>query len=225
MAKPRPIAAELGRSETDEERAARKATEARQRRERTTLTNFLIALGASLLMVALIVQMVPRSEEPIDFGVDPAAAAELVEPNFGAPVLVPEVNAKANAAEVRTSSDQVQSWYIGWSNVGDEFLSFQEAVSANPGWVAKTFGDQLPDGAERIAGLNWQVYDNRDVADLVGNAHYGLVTDVFTADGTPVTLVLVGTATPEDVHDAAVKVAAEVNEAVSAGTLKLENGE
>lgn len=220
MAKERPIVAELGRPETDEERAARKANEARQRRERTTLTNFLIALGASLLMVLLIVQLVPRSEEPIDFGVDVDAAAIQAAVDFPAPILVPDINAKANAAEVRTSADQVRSWYIGWTGVADEFLSMSEAVAANPTWVSRVMGDQLPDGIVRIAGFEWQEYDNRDVTDSVGNAHYGLVTEVYLPDDTAVTLVLVGTTDDESFRSAATALAAEVNEAISLGTLK-----
>ena len=74
---PREVA-ELGRPETPEETAARKAENSRKHRQRQTLKNLVLALAASLGVVFIIVLLVPRSDGPIDRDVDVAAAYGLL---------------------------------------------------------------------------------------------------------------------------------------------------
>ena len=64
------VVAELGRPETPEETAARKAENSRNYRARKTVNNLVYSLLATVGVVVLIVLVVPRSDQPLDRAVD-----------------------------------------------------------------------------------------------------------------------------------------------------------
>lgn len=190
------VVAELGRPETPEETAARKAENSRTYRQRQTVKNLVLALGASLLVVLVIVLLVPRSDTPIERDVDVALVAAQAQASSDDPLAVPELpqDWRANAAELRRSDvDEVTAWYAGYLTPSDEYLGMYQGLDANPTWIAELLARTLATGTTTIDGVEWTVYDNRDSADDVGNARYGLTTE---ADGT--TFVLLGTASPEE---------------------------
>ncbi|AWB94901.1 DUF4245 domain-containing protein [Agromyces badenianii] len=190
------VVAELGRPETPEETAARKAENSLKHRQRQTLNNLLLALGASLILVLVIVLLVPRSDTPIERDVDVVALAEQAQIASDDPLAVPDMPEgwRANAAELRTSqADEVTAWYVGYLTPSDEFVGFYQGLDANPTWVAGLLARTLAAGTVTIDGIEWTVYDNRESDDDVGNARYGL-----TAEAGGSTFVLLGTATPEE---------------------------
>lgn len=190
------VVAELGRPETPEETAARKAENSRTYRQRQTVKNLVLSLGASLLVVLVLVLLVPRSDTPIERDVDVALVAAQAQASSDDPLAVPELpeDWRANAAELRRSDvDEVTAWYAGYLTPSDEYLGMYQGLDANPTWIAELLARTLATGTTTIDGVEWTVYDNRDSADDVGNARYGLTTE---ADGT--TFVLLGTATPEE---------------------------
>lgn len=190
------VVAELGRPETPEETAARKAENSRTYRQRQTVKNLVLALGASLLVVLVLVLLVPRSDTPIERDVDVALVAAQAQASSDDPLAVPELpqDWRANAAELRRSDvDEVTAWYAGYLTPSDEYLGMYQGLDANPTWIAELLARTLATGTTTIGGVEWTVYDNRDSADDVGNARYGLTTE---ADGT--TFVLLGTASPEE---------------------------
>ena len=194
--KPPRVVAELGRPETPEETAARKAENSLKHRQRQTLLNLMLALGASLLVVLVIVLIVPRSDAPMEPDIDVAPIAEQAQIASGDPLAVPELPEgwRANAAELRTSTvDGVTAWYVGYLTPSDEYIGMYQGLEANPTWVAGLLERTLATGTTTIDGIEWTVYDNRDSGDDVGNARYGLTTE---AGGS--TFVLLGTATPEE---------------------------
>ncbi|WP_350349443.1 DUF4245 domain-containing protein [Agromyces sp. G08B096] len=198
MASSRPprVVAELGRPETPEETAARKAENSRKHRQRQTVLNLVLALGASLIVVLVIVLIVPRSDTPIERDVDVAGTAEQAQASMGDPLAVPELPEgwRANAAEIRRSEvDDVTAWYVGYLTPSDEYIGLSQAEGANPTWVAGLLARTLATGTTTIDGVDWTVYDNRESSEDVGNARYGLTTE---ANGT--TFVLLGTATPDE---------------------------
>lgn len=188
------IVAELGRPETPEETAARKARDSRLYRERKTLSNLIYALLATLAAVVVIVVATPRSDTPIERTIDAAAIAEKSAVTLGATPLVPAVDGTVNAAEVRTSSDGITAWYVGFVTAGKEYLGMVQAVDANPSWVANQIGNTPPTGAIEIGGLHWLTYDNRDSDTAPNNAQYAMATEFTAVDGTRQTVVLLGTA-------------------------------
>lgn len=207
MAKNPRIVAELGRPETPEETAERKARDSRLRRERQTLSNLIYALLASVAMVAVIVAIVPRSDTPIDRNIDAEAAAERADSTLGTRALVPNISETITSAEIRRSSDDVTSWFVGYVTAGEEYIGFSQAVDANEGWIAIQMAETRPDGSVDVDGLTWVVYDNRDSNADVGNAEYGMVTEVTDPNGVPMTLVLSGSASVEEFQLAAREVA------------------
>lgn len=194
--KPPRVVAELGRPETPEETAARKAENSLKHRQRQTLLNLVLALGASLVVVLVIVLLVPRSDTAMERDVDVASIAEQAQVASDDPLAVPELpdGWRANAAELRTSQvDEVTAWYVGYLTPSDEYIGMYQGLDANPTWVAGLLARTLATGTTTIDGVEWTVYDNRDTGDDVGNAKYGLTTE---AGGS--TFVLLGTATPEE---------------------------
>ncbi|MDF2574702.1 MAG: hypothetical protein K0S05_1614 [Agromyces sp.] len=190
------VVAELGRPETPEETAARQAENSRKHRQRQTVKNLVLALGASLLVVLVIVLLVPRSDTPIERDIDVADVAAQAQAASDDPLAVPELPEewRANAAELRRSEvDEVTAWYAGYLTPSDEYVGMYQGLDANPTWVAGLLARTLATGTTTIDGVEWTVYDNRDSTDDVGNARYGLATE---AGGT--TFVLLGTATPEE---------------------------
>lgn len=190
------VVAELGRPETPDETAARKAENSRLHRQRQTMQNLVFALGASLLVVLVIVLMVPRGGAPVEPDVDVAAVAEQAQIASDDPLAVPELpdGWRANAAELRRSgADGVTAWYAGYLTPSDEYIGMYQGFDANPTWVAALLERTLATGTTTIDGVAWTVYDNRRSNDDLGNARYGLVTE---SGGN--SFVLLGTATPEE---------------------------
>jgi len=190
------VVAELGRPETPEETAARKADASLKHRQRQTLKNLALALAASLAIVVVIVLMVPRSDTPLDRSVDVTGIAEQVQAVRDEPIAVPELPDawRANAAELRTDkTDGVTAWYAGYLTPTDEYLGLYQGFEANPTWVSNLLARTLATGTVNIDGVDWTIYDNRKSDADVGNARYALTTE---SGGS--TFVLLGTATPEE---------------------------
>jgi hypothetical protein len=204
----RPIVAELGRPETAEETAARKAETSRVHRSNQTALNLVAALIVSLLVVLLIVLVVvrpdPEPREPVDFG----ATAAQAQPTIDTPLVTPELPKgwSANAAKVETTSG-VTSWYIGFITPDTQFIGMRQGIDANESWLAAQLGFSRPDGAVTINGIAWQLYDNRDARDDPGNLAY-----VMTAEHEASTVVLFGTASDPEFETLAASVSAELME-------------
>lgn len=204
------IVAELGRPETPEETAERKARESRLYRERKTLSNLIWALLATLAAVVVIVLAVPHPDKPIDRSVDAAAVAMKAGETLGTTPLVPPVDGTVNAAELRSSSDGITAWYIGWITPDNEYIGMLQAVGANPSWVSHELADTPPTGTLTIGGRDWILYNNRESTENVGNARFGLATTFTAADGTEQTIVLLGTANDEEFLATATAVAESI---------------
>jgi hypothetical protein len=194
--RPPRVVAELGRPETPEETAARKAENSLKHRQQQTLKNLVLALGASLLVVLVIVLLVPRTDTPVDRDVDVVSIAEQAQIASDDPLAVPELPEgwRANAAELRTSEvDDVTAWYVGYLTPSDEYLGMYQGIDANPTWVAGQLARTAATGTTTIDGIEWTVYDNRESSVDVGNAKYGLTTEAGDS-----TFVLLGTATIDE---------------------------
>lgn len=188
MSNDRPIVADLGRPETPEETAARKAESSRRHRDSTTVRNLLIALGVSLAIVLVTVLLVVRPEQPPREPVDYATIA--AESTAEAPLAVPSLSPEwtANRAVVETGSDGIQSWIIGFITPKTQYIAMTQGIDANPSWVAAQLGTLAATGTDTIDGVEWTIYDNRE-GDDPGNMAYAMVGEI---DGS--TYVLNGTA-------------------------------
>jgi hypothetical protein len=210
MAKREPrVVAELGRPETPEETASRKADDAVRRRQRQTVKNLVGSLLASLAVVAVIVLLVPRSDRPIERDIDVPAVAAQAQVGIEQRLAVPELPEgwRSNAAELRDDrSDGVTAWYAGYLTPSDEYAGMYQGLDANPTWTADLLANTIATGVTTIDGVEWTVYDNRETTAEVGNARYGLVTEAGDS-----TFVLLGTAGPDEFETLARAIAPAVD--------------
>jgi hypothetical protein len=209
---PRPkepaVVAELGRPETPEETAARKAENSRKHRANQNLRNLVWSLAASVGAMLLIVIVVVRPEQPAPEPVEFATVAEEAQPAVDEPLAVPDVPSRwtANNAELRTGQDEVSTWNIGFITPADEFIALKQGIDANPTWLVSELEKTRATGAETIDGINWTVYDNRQ-GDDPGNLAYAMVTEAGNS-----TYVLYGTADTNEFRTLAGAIGSEIGE-------------
>jgi len=208
-AKARPIVAELGRPETPEEEAARRAENSRLYRQRKTVNNLIFSMLATLGVVAIIFFAVPRADEAPAWQVDYVAVAETAQANVSSAIVVPVLDEtwSANAAEVRAGADGTQEWRIGFVTPKQGYIGYEQAFGANAAWISVRMEGTRPVSTVNLDGVTWDVYDNGSA----GNNSYALVT---TLDG--VTYLLRGDA---DTGEFAV-LASAVTSAINEGTMK-----
>jgi len=190
------IVAELGRPETPEETAARKAESSRNHRTRQTVNNLVYSLLATLALVAVIVFAVPRPASTPPKNVDYMKVAEQGQGSEPDPLVAPKLPKgwTSNSAELRTeTSDHVDSWYIGLITPQDQYIGITQGFKANETWLAAQLSNSAATTTGAIGGVKWTVYDNRHTSRDVGDAQYAL-----TAHAGDSTYVLFGTAPSSD---------------------------
>lgn len=200
------VVAELGRPETPEETAARKAESSRRHRENRSFTNLIAAVVVCLALVLVMVLVVVRPGMPEREPVDVAAAAEGAQVVTDEPLIVPELPEgwDANVAEIRTGSDQVISWYAGYVTPNEEFAFLRQAVDANPTWLVTAIENATPTGERIVGGIDWVEYDQRETEDP-GNLAFILTTELEAS-----TVVIGGTADDAELQTFAEAVSAQL---------------
>lgn len=200
------IVAELGRPETPEETARRKAENSRRHRANQTLLNLVVALVASLgivlFLVVVVVRPDPGAAKPVDY---PAAAAE-AQGGASEPLIVPTLpdGWYSNAARYEKVSE-VPTWYVGFVTPLNQFIALNQGIDANPTWQAAVLDDADQTGSTTIDGITWTTYDRRDVSDP-GNFAFSMTTVIGGS-----TIVLHGTAVDSEFETLASAIAAEVD--------------
>jgi len=194
--RPPRVVAELGRPETPEETAARKARDSALYRQRKTVNNLILSLIVSLAMVLVIVLAVPRGNYDSIRSVDVAEIAEAAQSIVDMPLAVPKLGEdwRSTRAEIRESAQQgITFWYVGYITPDDQFAAFKQALGANPSWIAQQLQDRSPTGTETRNGIEWIVYDYQELSPDTTNVRLGLTT--VAGD---VTYVVYGTASLEN---------------------------
>lgn len=206
----RPIVAELGRAETADEIADRKAAASAKHRSNQTLLNLVIALAASLLVVFIIVIVVVRPDQagPAK-SVDWTSVANDAQRSVSTRLMSPALPAgwTANRAELvdaESASDGIASWQIGFLTPSTQYIGLVQGIKADASWVSKQLDDKKSTGDATFGDLSWQVYDHRG-ADHPGNLAYALVTTVGDS-----TVVLAGTASNAEFATLATEIAGEL---------------
>ncbi|HWM33365.1 MAG TPA: DUF4245 domain-containing protein [Pseudolysinimonas sp.] len=201
----RPIVAELGRAETPQEEADRKAEARLRRRARQTTFNLVLALLASLAVVAFIVLVVVRPQAIEMPAVDYRQAARDAQPGFDAPLAAPALPEgwRANRAGPKGEGDE-HTWQIGFLTPGGEYIGLVQGLDADDRWIADQTADA--DVTDRVdyGGVRWTTYDRREVRDP-GNLAYILVAGIGRS-----TIVLGGTASDAEFAALATAVAEQL---------------
>jgi len=169
------VVAEIGRPETPQETAARKAESSRVYRSSQTFRNLIAALLATVAVVAVIVFAVPRGEAPERAPIDVAAIASDVETSMQRPAIVPELNDfwRVNAAGLESGSTVV--WDITLAPAAESergFVRVAQAFSADVSWAPQMLNGMAPTGTTTIDGQTWDVFDIGDRG--TGNVSYAL---------------------------------------------------
>lgn len=161
MSKQPRIVAELGRPETPEETAARKAEFSRKYRSGQTFRNLIAALIITLAVVAVIVFGVPRGQPASEREIDMVGIAADVESTMQSPVIVPELDDfwRVNAASLQGGAISV--WKIALAPAAEDergFITVAQAFDADASWAPQALSGTAATDTTRIGGLEWDVY-------------------------------------------------------------------
>lgn len=157
------VVAELGRPETPEEAAARKAEASRVYRSSQTFRNLIAALLVTLGIVAIVIFAVPRGEPAPRPPIDVAALAEEVSRTEGTTAVVPELPDTwlVNAAAVE--GEAPRTWtilYVPGEDAG--FVRVAQGFGADDVWATRLLSGADSAGTVTIDGVEWTEYDIPD---------------------------------------------------------------
>lgn len=202
--KPR-IVAELGRPETPEETAARKAESSRIYRSSQNTRNLIAALLVTLAVVAVIIFAVPRGTPPEAAPIDVAAAARQVESSEGRTVLAPDVPADWIVNRASIERDSISAWTIVY--VPDEsagFLNIAQGFDADPAWVTRVLSGASVDDTVTIEGVEWDRYRIPDPSRA------GNISAALSTTAGPDTVLVYGSTDDASLERAAASVADQI---------------
>lgn len=172
MAAPR-VVAELGRPETPEETADRKAAASAAYRSSKTFRNLIAALLVTVAVVAVVYLGVPRGSLAEPEPVDVAASAQTASASLGHPLIVPVAPAdwRANSARLEGGMWRVvYAWPSG-------YLRVAQGIDAPEGWATRQLGGVAPTGRVTIDGIDWDEYV---IAGRTDTVSYALSTTAGT---------------------------------------------
>lgn len=174
MAGPR-IVAELGRPETPDETADRKAASSAAYRSSKTFRNLLAALLVTVAIVAVVYLGVPRGSLAEPEPVDVDAAAADVSASLEHTVIVPDVPSdwRANSARV-----EGQMWRVVYAPPTG-FVRVAQGIDAPEGWASRQLGNYAPTGTVTVDGIEWDEYQI-PAAARTDSISYALSTDAGT---------------------------------------------
>lgn len=169
------VVAGLGRPETAQETADRKAEASRVYRSSQTFRNLIAALIVTVAVVAIIVLAVPRGEPAARPQIDVAAVAANVESTMSSPVLVPDLpaNWQVNAAELVDAA--VPVWDITVAVPEQGFVHIAQAFDADVTWAPQVLSGIAPTDSQVIDGREWDEFVVKDPSSNA-NISYALGT-------------------------------------------------
>lgn len=197
------IVAELGRPETPEETAARKAESSRVHRASQNARNLVAALIVTIAVVVVIILAVPRGEPPARESIDVASVAQGIEDAEGRPIVAPDAPDDWQVNVAAIEGDGPRAWTIVYA---DEtwFLRVAQGLDADPAWPTRVLSGASVDGTVTIDGVTWDRYEISDPA-RAGNISVALATQAG-----PDTVMIYGKAGTDVLEQAASATAAEV---------------
>lgn len=202
------IVAELGRPETPDETAARKAENTRKHYANQTAINLTLSIVASLGIVLFLVLVVVRPSGTVNRqDIDYTSVATQAQASVDVPLAAPTLpdGWTSNRADIDTGTpDGVDVWYIGLITPDDGFIALEQGIDANDTWLAASVDSRAATSSREIDGLEWTVYDRRD-DDTAGNYAYSLTTTVDRSS-----YVLHGTADDAEFEALATALAADI---------------
>lgn len=209
MAKGPRIVAELGRPETPEETAARKAEASRIYRSSQNTRNLIAALLVTLAVVAIIMFAVPRGTPPEREPIDVAATAERIAAAENRTVLSPDISDGwvVNRAAIE-GDGAVRAWTVVYAPADENergFLRVAQGFDAGETWPAIVLSGSAPTGTMTVDGIEWDHYELEP--SRTGNISVALATEAG-AD----TVLIYGAADEDLLEDVAASVADQIRD-------------
>lgn len=171
-----PVVAELGRPETPEETAARKAASSKAYRSSQTVRNLVAAMLATLAVVVIIVFAVPRGTltppAPIDLDTVAAQAADAIQ----RPVLTPALGEQWHLNSAELVGGPITVWNIVLAPAAETdrgFARIAQAFDADSAWAPQRLGGIAPTGTVTVTGAVWDEFVPRS-PESSGNISYAL---------------------------------------------------
>ncbi|WP_295013207.1 DUF4245 family protein [uncultured Microbacterium sp.] len=173
-----PIVAELGRAETAQETADRKAAFSAAYRSSQTFRGLVAAIIATVGVVLLIVLIVPRGNFDGSGEVDLGTAAKNAQSSLNRPVLVPTIpsNWRVNKAVLVDGKPTV--WDITVAPKAQNargYAHIAQAFDADADWALTPLRGTAPKGTVSIGGRTWDQYS------IANPSQSGNVTDALGA--------------------------------------------
>lgn len=207
MAQSPRIVAELGRPETPDETAARKAESSRVYRASQNTRNLIAALVVTMAVVVVIIFAVPRGTPPPREPIDVAAVAERIGSAEGRAVIAPDLTDDwvVNRAAIE-GDDAVRAWTIVYAPDDEDergFLRVAQGFDADEAWAARVLSGAAPEGTVTIGGVRWDRYE-------LDPSRTGNVSVALATTAGPDAVLIYGAATDDKLEEAATAVAPEV---------------
>ena len=161
MARGPRVVAELGRPETADETAARKAESSRVYRSSQTTRNLIAALLVTIGIVVVIVLAVPRGTAPARPGIDVAAVAADISGSIDRELVVPQVPAEWLVNKAELAGDSVRAWEIVYAPENG-YINVNQGFDADEGWASRQISGASVGATEEIGGVEWDVFDIPD---------------------------------------------------------------
>lgn len=181
------VVAELGRPETPEETANRKAEFSRRYRSSKTFSGLIAAVLATLAIMAVVVLGVPRGTPPAAPEIDVSAEASALQDSLGRPVVSPSLPDEWRVNGARVEGEGVDAWTVIYAPSDQAgFVRLAQGFDAGETWVAEVLGGARATGTIEVGGVVWDEYAISDSTGA-GNVSYALAAiagpDRFLASG------------------------------------------
>ncbi|GAA5091480.1 hypothetical protein GCM10025760_18770 [Microbacterium yannicii] len=176
------IVAELGRPETPQETADRKAESSRVYRSSQNVRNLIAALLATLAVVVVVIVAVPRGTPPAREPIDVAAVAADISASEDRTVITPELSDDwvVNSARIE-GNGPVRAFTVVYAPAGEDergFLRVAQGFDADESWAARVLSGSAPQDTLTVDGITWDRYELDP--ERTGNISVALATDAGT---------------------------------------------
>ncbi len=202
------VVAHLGRPETPQETADRKAESSRRYRSSKTFRNLIAALLVTVALVFVVVAAVPRGEPVPPPAPDVPALAADIEADLGRPVLTPALGDGWRVNQATTEGvGGTEAWTMVYVRSGESgFLRVAQGFDADEAWVGQVLDGTRSTESVDIDGITWNVYRPANPSGT-GNIDYALATPAG-----PDYVLIYGDASPETAALAAASVTTQIEQ-------------
>jgi hypothetical protein len=182
---------------------------AAQRRARQTITNLVLALGASVGLVIALVMIVPRDDTSLIKKIDYVSVAKDAATSTSKPVIVPKIANGwwSNSArwEANPGDGTDASWYVGFVGPKNQYIGMTQTYNTNPTWLAIQLSGIKKTGELKTAGRVWQIWQTKEPHVPAKTKDYMLVTSQAND-----TLLVYGTASESEMKAFATGVSEQI---------------